>query len=245
MKKFLLYGAAGLAILGAAGGFFAYVRLGSIVKAAVETFGPKLTKAEVRVGLVTLSPFSGSGQVRSVFIGNPAGFKTPSAFELGSVRVGVDLKSLASDKIVVREIVIEGPEITFEGTLSGSNLGRIQENVESFVPAGNSSAKSGPAPKVVIGLFRVTGGKVKLSLAGLAGKSVTVPLPDIELRDIGKSSGGVSPAKAAREMFGAVTRAAIKAAAGAGALLKGGAGAAVGVGKSAVGTVKGLFRKKK
>ena len=159
----------------------------------------------------------------------------------------VDLKSLRGDLVVVREIVVDGPEITFEGSLSGSNLSRIQKNVESFIPASPKGKEEKPRKemKVEIGLFKVTNGKVNLSLTALGGRSMTVPLPDIELRDIGRKSGGATVGEAAKEMFGAVTNGAIKAAAGAGNLLKGGAEKLETAGKSAAGMVKGLFGKKK
>ena len=215
IKKILLACAGGLLAAAAIAAVVMYMKLGSIVKITVETLGPQMTQTEVRLKSVSLSPFSESGRIRGLFIGNPAGFKTPSAFQLHSVRMFVDINSLRADRVVVREIVVDGPEVTLEGSLSGSNLSRIQENVESFGLA---------LPKVEIGIFKVTNGKLNLSLTALGGKSLSVPLPDIELRDIGRKSGGATAGEAAKEMFGAVTGAALKAAAG---------------------MVKGLFGKKK
>ncbi|MCX5797501.1 MAG: hypothetical protein NTY77_18575 [Elusimicrobia bacterium] len=217
MKKILLYGAGTCAAVAVIAAVVMYLKLGAIVKAAVETWGPKATRTEVRLASVSLSPFSGSGRIKGLFIGNPAGFKTPGAFRMDSVRLTVDLKSLRGDHVKVKEIVVESPEVTFEGSLSGSNLSRIQKNVESFAPG----------LKVEIGLFKVTDGKVNLSLTALGSKSLTVPLSDIELRDIGRKSGGATVGEAAKVMFGAFTAAALRAAGG------------------ATGLVKGLFGKKK
>lgn len=247
MRKVILYGAGACAAIAVIAAVVMYLKLGAVVKAAVETLGPKVTQTEVRLASVSLSPFSGSGRIKGLFIGNPAGFKTPSAFRMNSVRMAVDLESLATDKIMVREIVVDGPEVTFEGSLSGSNLSRIQKNVESFVPAPPKDKPEEPKKemKVEIGLFKVTNGKVHLSLTVLGGKSLTVPLPDIELRDIGRKSGGAAVREAAKEMFGAITSAATKAAAGAGSLVKGGAEQFEKAGQAASGLVKGLFGKKK
>ena len=224
MKKMLLTCAGGFLAAAVIAAVVLYMKLGSIVKIAVERLGPKMTRTEVRLKSASLSPFSGSGRIRGLFIGNPPGFKTPSAFRLHSVRMSVDLKSLRADRVVVREIVVDGPEVTLEGSLSGSNLSRIQENVESFVSASPKGEKPAKEMKVVIGLFKVTNGKLNLSLTALGGKSLSVPLPDIELRGIGRKSGGATVGEAAKEIFGAVTGAALKAAAG---------------------MVKGLFGKKK
>jgi len=247
MKKIILYAAGACAAVAVVAAVVTYLKLGAIVKAAVETLGPEVTQTEVRLKSVSLSPFSGNGSIRGIFIGNPAGFKTPSAFQLNSVRMAVDLKSLRGNRVVVKEMVVDGPEVTFEGSLSGSNLSRIQKNVESFVPASPKGKGEKPKKemKVEIGLFKVTNGKVNLSLTALGGKSLSVPLPDIELRDIGRKSGGATVGEAAKEMFGAITGAATKAVAGAGNLLKGGTEKLDSAGKAAAGMVKGLFGKKK
>jgi hypothetical protein len=141
--------------------------------------------------------------------------------------------------------LVDGPEVTFESSLSGSNLSRIQKNVESFVPASPKGEKPKKEMKVEIGLFKVTNGKVNLSLTALSGKSLSVPLPDIELRDIGRKSNGATVGEAAKQMFGAVTGAATRAVAGSGNLLKGGKEQLENAGKAATGLVKGLFSKKK
>ncbi|MFA6091500.1 MAG: hypothetical protein WCU88_00650 [Elusimicrobiota bacterium] len=243
MKKILLYCAGGCLAVFIIAAAVIYIKLGSIVKTAVETLGPKVTRTEVRLNSVVLSPFSGSGRIRGLFIGNPAGYKTPGAFEFRSVRLSVDLKSLGSDRVVIREIVVDGLEVTLEGSLSGSNLSRIQKNAESFFPSSPKSEKPRKETKVEIGLFKATNGKVNLSAFG--SESLSVPLPDIELRDIGRKSGGATIAEAAKEMFGALTGSAIKAASGTGSFLKSGTKDISDAGKAAAGMVQGLFGKKK
>ena len=115
-----------------------FFSLNSIVRVSVETIGPKVTGTAVRLDYVRISPFSGNGSLKGLYVGNPEGYKTDSAFELGEVRVDIDVKSLMSDIVTIREISINGPKITFEGKLSGSNIGKIRENVEEF------SASVGP-----------------------------------------------------------------------------------------------------
>ncbi|MFA6316531.1 MAG: AsmA family protein [Elusimicrobiota bacterium] len=250
MKKVLLYVTAAVVLAGLVVGYLAYSRLGTLVKLAVETMGPKVTGAAVRLDSVSLSPFSGKGRFRGLFIGNPPGFKTESAFELKDVSVSLDVASLATDRVKVHEVVVDGPEITMEMVSGGSNLSRLQRNVESFVPAGAAAPESKPSEpakqtRLEVGLFKVTNGKVHLSMGLLGGKSVTLPLPDIELRDIGKNQGGASVKETVAAMMGAVTKGAAKAAVGAGGLLKDGgeAGATAAAGASKF--VKGIFGRKK
>ncbi|MBI5623043.1 MAG: hypothetical protein HY924_04610 [Elusimicrobia bacterium] len=254
MKRFLLYSLVVVALAGAAAGYLAYAKLGALVKLAVETVGPKVTGAVVRLDRAQLSPLSGKGRLSGLFIGNPKGFRTESAFKLHDVAVSVDLKSLASDCVKVHEVLVDGPEITMELAKGGSNLARLQKNVESSAPASSqpeakASEPAGKELKLEVGLFKVTNAKLHLSMGVLHGKDVTVPLPDIELRNIGRDKGGASVKETVAVMLGAVTRSAMNAAAGAGGLLKDGAGVLRGAGKSAASgaskLVKGIFGGKK
>lgn len=207
MKRILI--ASGVVVLIGAGGLLVLaLNLGSVVKRGVETFGPKVTGAPVTVGVVTLSPLSGRGSVRDLVIGNPPGFKSGSALRLGAARVAVDVKSLAGDVIRVRSVVLEGPEITFEPSMSGSNLSRLQKSVQSYSPPSGSS--SGAEKAVTVDLFKVTGAVLVL---GAAGTQTRVPLPDLEVRGLDARS----PAEAAAKMLGALSGRALQGAAGAGA----------------------------
>ena len=84
-----------------------FFSLNSIVKKGVETVGPKLTKVDVRLGSAKLSPFSGSGQLTKLFVGNPEGYKTPSAIQVGDVKMGVEVGSLFSNTLAVDEVNIQ------------------------------------------------------------------------------------------------------------------------------------------
>src|SRR3954454_15188776 len=77
-----------------------FIFLDSIVKKGVETVGPAVTKVDVKLGSAKISPFSGSGTLKNFVLGNPEGYKTPSAIQVGSVGVSVAPASLRGDKII-------------------------------------------------------------------------------------------------------------------------------------------------
>ena len=181
-----------------------YCSLNSVVKKGVETVGPLATKAPVNLSGVSLSPFSGKGVLKGLVIGNPAGFKSESAIRVGSASLVVEPSSLLSDKIIVRSVRVEGPEITFEGGLSGSNLSAILANIEAFAALDKAATKDKKPKKLQVDEFIITGGKINLSLTLLGGKSATVPLPDIHLTGLGQSAEGITPAEAASLVFKAV-----------------------------------------
>ena len=182
-----------------------YFLLNSMVRKAVVTVLPRITGTPATLDRVSLSPFSGKGTLEGLVIGNPEGFETDSAFSLGTVRVDVDVASLLSDTIVIEEIYINAPEVTYEQRLGGSNIGKIQENVEKFAgakkeePGKKEPKKAGK--KVQILLFKLENGKIAASAQGLQGRKLSVPLPDVEMKDIGKESGGESVGDVARRVF--------------------------------------------
>src|SRR5262249_9337526 len=139
-----------------------YVQLNTIVQVAIESFGPKMTQTTVKLSSVSLSPFSGKGRIRGFIIGSPKCFDAPSALKLKDIRVSLEPKSLASDKIMIHEISIDSPEITYEMKRSGNNLQTIEKNIESFVPTSQNKEKtaSGKEEKVEIDSFTLKNGKV-------------------------------------------------------------------------------------
>lgn len=186
----------------------------AVVKNAVETLGSEATQAPVAVNDVELSLTEGSGAVRGVTVGNPEGFETPSAFELGEIRVVLDTSTVTSDTIVVKEIVIDSPQVTYEWSLGGSNIATIQENVDAFTAKysipdtgkGKGKGKKPPsddtasAPKkdddgtkLIIEDLRITGGRANVSASFLGGKKLGADLPEVHLTDLGKGEGGITP----------------------------------------------------
>src|SRR5262245_8604885 len=113
MKKLFLSVVAILVVLLVAVLVVVYFSLNTIVKRGVETVGPTITKVEVKLGAVNLSPFSGRGELSGLVVGNPEGFKSASALSVQEVRVALKPKSVFSEPIVVDEISVKAPEITF------------------------------------------------------------------------------------------------------------------------------------
>jgi hypothetical protein len=234
------------------------VYLNSMIKAGVEAVGPKITGTTVKLNAVDLSTFSGQAWLKGLVVGNPPGFQTASAFKLADAKVKVDLKTALSNKLVIEEILIDGPEITYEGGPSGSNISKIQENVAAFgksvAPkdaAESKSQKRDPTQKKVqINDFILKNAQLNASTPMLKGKTMTITMPDIHLKNIGKDSDGVTVQTAAAEVVAAINKSVVQTVAGAGKLLEKGIGAAgeaaKGLGSEAGKTVegvKGLFGK--
>jgi uncharacterized protein involved in outer membrane biogenesis len=187
-------------------------------------------------------------------VGNPTGFQAPTALKVGTTRARVKWGSVLSAKVVIEEITVEGPEVTYEGVLSKSNFSTILENAQSSAGATPKPTEPAAQParsaekKFVIKELKVTNGRVALWVGSsvLENQNLSVALPDIYLKDIGAKSGGATAAEALSAVFAALNKASAQAVASAAKPLEKAAKTAeeaVGQGASkAVEGVKGLFK---
>lgn len=209
MKKWIYIGI-GAIVVGIAIIIFGLSNLGPIIKRAVNSYGPKITKTELHVADVSVSIFSAEAKIKQFFLGNPAGFKTPSAMNVGSVLVNVDEKSLTGSTILVDRVEVIRPEVTYEKKGKSDNFNTILQNISKTSDAEKGSKKEpekeGVGKKLIIRNFIVKGGKVNLdvSVYGIGDKQISATLPDIHLKDIGKKKNGALPAEAFKEIFAAL-----------------------------------------
>ena len=212
MKKILLIGGGvvAVAVVGAIAVFvFVLSSLDGLIQQAIEQYGSEITKTQVTLAEVELDATSGKGVLRGLRIGNPAGFDTPSAFQLGAISITIDTASLASDTVVITEIVIDAPDVTYELSGGGSNIDAIQRNVEAYMArfeSGDSATADGggEGPRLIIEDLYITNGTINVSATFLGGKSLTTPLPDIHLEDIGAADDGASPGEIAEQIIAAI-----------------------------------------
>jgi hypothetical protein len=217
MKRVAI-GLAALIVILVVGVLVLHSSLGAIITKAVNTTGPEIIQAEVNLDETVIDATSGKGSMHGLFIGNPEGFETESAFKMDKIEITLDTTSITSDTVVINKISIQAPEVTYELGGGGSNIDAIQRNVDAFVKkyAGASEsneegdAKEG-GTKMVIDHVYVKGGKVNISATFLGGKSMTVPLPDIHLKDIGKEEKGATPGEVIQSIISALNKAILKA----------------------------------
>jgi hypothetical protein len=219
MKKLLIAGGVLLAVVVAVI-ILLVGNIDTIIKKGVETVGPKILQAPVTLNDVDISVSSGSGELKGLTIGNPAGYKTEYAFQLGGISVDLDVKSVTTDKVHIRNVLINAPQIIYEGVLGKkNNLSQLQANVASFTGASEDKDKkadssenenSGAGKKVQIDYIKIADGSISVSTDMLQGKALTVPLPTIELRDIGKDKEA-TVSDALKQILAAVNNAVLPA----------------------------------
>lgn len=160
------------------------------IKSGVETYGPRVTQTPVTLEDVQLSILSGSGMLKGLHVGNPEGYKSENIFALGQIDLKVNTRSVFSDKIIIDHIIIKRPAMSYEKKLTTSNLKKLLENIEQFTgPSSEPEAetaeeeKAGTKKQVIIKKLLIEDGTIYV---GALGIGQTVPLPRIEMENIGE-----------------------------------------------------------
>ena len=180
--------------------------LGPIIIKASEQFGPKILGTPVKVETAKFNVLTGTCRFAGVVIGPPEGFKQ-DVFQLGDLRIKVDVLSiLGKDAVVVKEIIVEKPKATYELKGIHSNISAITSRLDNEAKKEQAKAlekEQNEGKKVIVEKFSFKGGHVAVASATL-GVGVPLPLPNIELTDIGKKSGGVTGLELTGQIFASV-----------------------------------------
>ncbi len=163
----------------------------SALKFGIETAGTKALNVGVKVGAVDLSILGGSLGIENLVIDNPPGYQNKTLLELGQGRVAVDIGSLLSDTVNIKEVKLDSVNVTLEQRgISGNNL---QDIIKSLPKAEGTEAKAEPkeaepsGKKLKIETLELTNITVKAKLLPVPGKAdtVTLKLAPIVMKDLG------------------------------------------------------------
>ena len=206
MKKWIFIGIGAVIVIIVVVLIVGLSNLGPMIKTAVNTYGPGITKTEVRLGDVKVTLFSAKAELKDFYLGNPKGFKSPQAMKVRFIKMDVNEKSITSDTIIIDRIEVVAPEITYEKIRGTDNLRAILDNINEAVgmdraPSKKQESEKEGGKKFLIKNFIVRDGKVGLAMPLLGGKTLSAPLPDIHLKDLGEKKGGASPAEVFKEVF--------------------------------------------
>ena len=206
-KKYIFLGILAIVCVGA---YYLTPSLETIVKQVVHKYGSQITGTEVNLQGFNLSLTNGEGSIKGLTVANPTNYKSPNLLDLGGVSVKVDLKSLASDTIVINEIKVDKPVLTYE-MLSQNNIKQLQDNIaKNTASAEKTEAQDAAQPsagedkdakaekkaagkKVVIKLVTINEGELR-AITSVAGQNnnISVKLPAIKLTGIGEAKNGES-----------------------------------------------------
>ncbi len=194
---------------------------------------------------LSLEPLKGMLDIDGLRISNPPGFTKRDLVNIEEFRIDLDPDTLQADTLLIEDILITKPRIRYERQIMSDNIKALQKEIEQAVTRRDEytgedtdkqdvAAEASPdaedeGQKVIIEHVLISSGMVQAKLSALP--SIPVPLPNIELTDIGKEEGGASVEDASTKVFDTFYDSMIGAVGGAtgfgGDLLKG-AGSLVG-----------------
>lgn len=179
--------------------------LGHVVKTTMETVGPQVLGAPVKVSRVSFKLLSAAVEINGLFIGNPKGYKHDRALTVKKLRVDLLRSSLFAKKLVVEEFTLDGVDVYFEpsANLLSNNLSQLNSNVQSFTEklTGPQKKTEKPAPvkeaeqkKLQVDQLALKNIYVNVvaSAPGLPSSSAPIPVLPIVLDGLGKDDEGIT-----------------------------------------------------
>jgi hypothetical protein len=192
-----------IALLGVGTLYWISDNLDEIVASAIAHSGSAMTQSRVGVEKVEIAPKNGKGIVSGLVIGNPKGFKTPYAIRVERIELDVDLATITRDVTVIRMLVIDKPDVIYEKGPLGTNFDAIQKNIAAYLgPKGKAPERGGP--RMIIEELTICNANAQASADFLGGKTISIPLPDIVLKNLGQAKGGITPGELGQEIANAL-----------------------------------------
>lgn len=164
-------------VIGAIGALILSLSIDGIVESNIESTTSEMLDTSVDVDNVAISILDGTGTIDGITIHNPKSFSENPAVKLQQIKLKVDIYSLLSDTVIVKEINIQKPELFFEQKVSGSNLTALTEKL-----GGSSSSET----NLIVDYLLVHDGRVTLTTDIGSKKTVTATFKKFELEGIGR-----------------------------------------------------------
>lgn len=190
VRRILLAGALLLIVIGVG----VYLSIDRILKQTVESQASSSLNLTTTLGGARLALFGGNLKLDDLQVGSPKGFTAPQMLGLGAADLTVKYSQLRSNPIHVTDITLKQPKLVIEQVDGKLNFKAAMDGMPQ-TPPGQPQPKTGDNKepvKLIIDSLNVTGATVIVrpgnSIPGLPPE-ITVPIPDINLKNIGNADG--------------------------------------------------------
>jgi uncharacterized protein involved in outer membrane biogenesis len=151
---------------------------GMLICPAVGKGGSLALGVPVHLHGAGLKLFSGVIDLKGLEVGNPPGYTTKNAIEVGKINVRAPLTALLRRAPRIESITVESPAVTLEQGLTGSNLSDLLANT-------GKPGATGGGKKLIIGSLRIVGAKVTVTVKLSGALPAVILLPPLELKELG------------------------------------------------------------
>ncbi len=162
-----------------------WLALDLVAAAVVRREGRRVMGAPVSLSALWLRPVAGRLELRSLAVANPAGFGESPALTCDRVTVRLAPRAVWRDPLVIDEVLVEGALVRVELRDKRTNLQALHDHAVEAL-----AAPAGTTPRrVVIRRLRVLGARASAPAPVPGRPRLTVPVKDLELRDVGGATG--------------------------------------------------------
>jgi hypothetical protein len=163
-----------------------YLLGGYLLKAGIEIGGTKALGVAVNVGSARLSIRKGLIEIRNLVVKNPPGYANKELLILGQGVISADVRTLLSDVVHIRELKLDGVNLTIEQKMLSNNL----QDVIGSLKSGKGEDREPSGRKLRIDTLEITGIRVKVKLLPVPGKAdtVTLNLAPIRMKNLGSDN---------------------------------------------------------
>jgi hypothetical protein len=113
------------------------------------------------------------------------------------------MASLAQDVVIIRKLVILAPDVVYEQGEAMTNFDAIHKHISAYRGTPRKKKTVG-GKRFIVEELTVRGATARACSASLLGQTVSVPLPDFSLHNLGKDKGGILPGELGKEMVQAL-----------------------------------------
>jgi len=151
------------------------------VRVGIETAATKTLNVGVSVSNVDLSIMGGKLALQNLLINNPPGYQHDKLLQLKNAEIEVDVKSLLSDVVNIREIKLDGVNVVLEQRgISGNNL-------QDVITAIRNGSKEGEGKKLRVDNLEISNITVQMKLPSVPAQddTITLELSTIRMTNLG------------------------------------------------------------
>lgn len=151
------------------------------VRAGIESAATRTLNVEVSASDADLSIISGKLVLKNLLIGNPPAYQHDTLLVLKKAEIEVDVKSLLSDVVNIRNIRLDGVDVMIEQQgVSGNNLQDVLEAI-------SDDTEEGEGKKLHIDNLEISDITVKVNMIPNSGQAelMTLTLSPIRMTNLG------------------------------------------------------------
>jgi hypothetical protein len=154
------------------------------VRVGIESSATKTLNVAVTVSNVDLTIMRGKLALQNLLINNPPGYQHDKLLELKNAEIEIDVKSLLSDVVNIREIKLNGVDVVLEQRGISSN------NLQDVITSIHSSSKEGEGKSLRVDNLEMSNIKVQMNLPSVPAQddTITLELSPIRMTNLGRDN---------------------------------------------------------